>query len=175
MQPAVAVLWAHLPLPSYLVPLLVSLCSHVLIHFKSHMDPFSITVGCLALATAASKVSSSILSFIKSYRAARSELFVFKKQFDELSMILGVLKDDEGPNTPTSHLASEKTQEQINICMDVIDVLNNKLDGHQASTCMGRARWVVTGKSQVEELNQKLAAAIDHFKLCLGAYEWQVT
>ena len=151
---------------------IATICSHLSVSLQSHMDPGSISIGCISLAKDVYKVSSRISSLIKSYRGARGELDVFKKQFDELSTILELLKDDEGHSSSTSDLASEKTKEQINICKDVIGVLNSTLDKYNTSTFTGRALWAVIGKSQVEKLNHELAVAIDHFKLRLGTYGW---
>ena len=134
------------------------------------MDPFSICVGCSSLAEIVFKVSSEILTLIKTYRGAREELLQLKLQLDELTAILELLKRDEESYGSLNQPASEKTQEQINICMDIMNDIENVLREHQGS--WGRAVWTACGKSHVMRLSKKLAAAVEHFKLCVGIYNW---
>ncbi|KAJ9129500.1 hypothetical protein NKR19_g10338 [Coniochaeta hoffmannii] len=134
------------------------------------MDPFSITVGCIALSGTIGKTVARLHEFITNLRDARPELMKVQVRLHEWKLIIDILERDYGPTTTSADVVPDSANHvlyhHINSCMDTLEQLNRLIETFEGG--MGRARWAVAGRKAVETLREELDGNLQHIKLVLG-------
>ncbi|KAK3376979.1 hypothetical protein B0T24DRAFT_620216 [Lasiosphaeria ovina] len=142
------------------------------------MDPFSITVGCLALLGAVRKATAHLSAFTKAFREARPEMLAVSRHVQELENILQLLKHDNDSKSCASSRLQESCgliQTLINNCFDVVEELNSFMQGCQTNTRYDRLAWSMGGKVAVERMDNALQGHVGRLKLALDIQSNTVT
>ena len=136
------------------------------------MDPFSISVGCLALVAAVQSATGQISNLIRVFHAARPEMLRMSTRLNELNHILNLIHHDSSDDcNPQNKQGLNESQHlipfQINQCLDIVDELQAMIKDYQ-NTPQGRSRWTLTGKVAVKALEASLEGHIGHLQLSLN-------
>ncbi|SRR6266480_4732611 len=135
------------------------------------MDPLSITIGCVSLATSISKTLSSISGFIRDFRDARNDLDGVSGELISLDIIVKLLKDDCNSQGDDDGGIPDTLQIQVsNIlgnCTLVVTDLQELLKKHNFARLGKSAMWATSGKRDVEKLKSTLEAHKDALDLAL--------
>jgi hypothetical protein len=126
------------------------------------MDPLSITVGCVSLASSIGKTLAAISTFVREFRAARHDLDVASRELISLDGVVMLLKEDCGSQDHGDGGIPKALQTQIrNIlenCTLIVCDLQDLLQKHN-STKLGKGTlWMTSGKGDVAKLKSTLEA-----------------
>ncbi|KAN0091936.1 hypothetical protein V8E51_017783 [Hyaloscypha variabilis] len=124
------------------------------------MDPLSITVTCIGLASTITRTSLVVIGFVKDVRAARSDLDTVSRELLSVKTVLELLADDV--NESTNHSIPQTLQKQIvgivtNYTSVVVDI-EETLKKHDGGKLNKAAKWIASGKNDVAKLQSSLEA-----------------
>lgn len=119
------------------------------------MDPFSITVGCVALLETVVKTSTAIGTFVKDVRQARRDMEAVSRELVSLKMVLELLVEDTReqivvlPQTLNRQVASIVAN-----CATVVRDIERCMERHQQHNIA----WASSGRHEVAQLLRGLEA-----------------
>ena len=124
------------------------------------MDPLSITATCIGLASTITRTSLVVIGFVKDVRAARSDLDLVSRELLSLKTVLELLADDADDSSSRS--IPQTLQNQIagivRNCTGVVVDIEQTLKKHEGGKVIKAAKWVASGKSDVNRLQLSLEA-----------------
>ena len=137
------------------------------------MDPFSLSVGCLALCGAIASAETRIRKLYVSLRGASKEMDDMTSQLRELRQILDILRND-GPQEDSTRVAipseaENRVFDHINKCLTAIQDLEDLIQGIQGERAPG-VLWALTAKSKVISLTKTLRLHKDHLKWSINVF-----
>jgi len=146
------------------------------------MDPFGITVGCVALIGATSRTNVRISEFVDVFQIELPELNKIRKNLKHMKHISELLMLDfaEDPLSASSstfrHHSEDDTaydpiKDQINNCLDVLDVVEFVLKAY----LNGTLNWALTGKVAIKVLNNVVKDVITALQLTVNTQYWYGT
>ncbi|KAK0726318.1 hypothetical protein B0T21DRAFT_413655 [Apiosordaria backusii] len=135
------------------------------------MDPFSISVGCVALLEIATKTIKQLSELSKRYRDARVELLRVICQLQSLQHILELIRHDEAKQPTASDSNDHLIMDQVNVCMDIVEELQTVILDINDS----RLKWAITGKTAVGSIYKQLQTATEQLELILGVHSLALT
>ncbi|KAJ2906275.1 uncharacterized protein MKZ38_002354 [Zalerion maritima] len=121
------------------------------------MDPFSIATGCVGLASAVTKVSIVLGTFVRDVRESRSDVDSVARELLSLKTVLELLADDVGRLNVPPNLA-EQISGVICHCTDVIRDLERCIERYNETKVKGKLTWATTGKGDMARLRSALEA-----------------
>lgn len=130
-------------------------------------DPLSVAGSCIAVATAATKLSETITAFICTVREARGELAATKMQLTNLCTVLDLLQYDTKrdqsaiPDMVKPHLIA-----MLGRCNKDIIELEVVVEKHNSQ--VGPLKWAYHGKKAVLTLNRNIETHIRTLQIALG-------
>jgi len=133
--------------------------------FKATMDPFSITIGCVAVIDAIAKTASTIRSFVRHVREAHQELGATARHLSDLEITINLIKDDHEPNSEIldtgAHVPQSirtQTAMVMESCRGIITELDNLMDKYDPGRHQTALRWALGGRDDAKALNKQLEA-----------------
>ncbi|KAF5599638.1 hypothetical protein FPANT_3225 [Fusarium pseudoanthophilum] len=122
------------------------------------MDPLSITTGCIGLISTIGTLSSSINSFVRTCREARSDLDRVARELLSLQTVLELIKDaiDEDKTFPAT-LAYHVSGILAN-CHSVVIELQGCITKYCNNRLRAKAGWAINGQGDVAKLRSNLEA-----------------
>jgi hypothetical protein len=122
------------------------------------MDPLSITVACVWLTTAIAKTSLSVTVFVRTVRAARSDLDGVSRELASLTTILELLAEDAKdiknfPETLRKHITGIVAN-----CELVLVEVQRLITKYDKPGVIAGSKWALTGTEDVAKLQLSLEA-----------------
>lgn len=130
------------------------------------MDPLSMTTTCLALLSAASKVTGYVTDFVVSYREARNDIAAVSRELSDLDITLHILKHEAEANE-LNHLPKDLRQHIHHImvnCTTVLVDLEALLREYRGPGLDRAAKWTLSGRKEAE----KIRVSLETHKRALG-------
>ena len=122
------------------------------------MDPLSITAACVALTTTVAKTSSLVTTFIRSVRAARSDLDGISRELASLTTLLELIAED----TEDVNVLPETLRKQIagilSNCQIVLVAVQRLVERYSGSGVIRASKWTLAGSEDVTKLRLSLEA-----------------
>ncbi|KAK4185120.1 hypothetical protein QBC35DRAFT_440076 [Podospora australis] len=122
------------------------------------MDPLSIAASCIALLEIVGKTASTVTTFSRGCREARSDLTAVAGELSQLQLVLELLKHDIA--VVDTQIIPESLQTQalaiIKNCSAVISAIETTIE--KCSGTSGAVRWVSHAKTEVKGLRGSLEA-----------------
>ncbi|KAK0622031.1 hypothetical protein B0T17DRAFT_309535 [Bombardia bombarda] len=117
------------------------------------MDPLSIAAGSLAVITTLAKTSCLIKEFVRTYRAARSDLSNLNQEINDLEIILHAIHDAASDETFAKAAVPMGLQDQLTTviasCNGLVGEIFTMLDEYRSVDRF--AHWASIGKKRVKE------------------------
>lgn len=122
------------------------------------MDPLSITAACVSLAAMITKTSISVTSFVRSVRAARSDLDAVSRELASLNTLLELIAEDAKdvnafPETLRKHIANILTN-----CELVLIEVQRLVEKYDGPGIIKGSKWALEGSKDVAKLHLSLEA-----------------
>ena len=131
------------------------------------MDPFAILASYLAIISAIAKTSSTITSFVQTFRDAHQDLAAVTARLAELRMVLEVLLDPK--HEDSTDVLPEAVKRQIASilisCGLILKDLDEVMATHRGKA--GQRKWSFSGKEKIESLRKQLDAHTAALSLAL--------
>jgi hypothetical protein len=118
------------------------------------MDPLSITAAAVSLTGAVGKTTVLIADFVRAMRSARKDLVSTSRHLGELSSTLDLLRNDDTEGLPEAHRSQIRSI--LTSCESILGNLDTELGKPEYKGGRGPAKWALSGKKEVDELNKKL-------------------
>lgn len=124
------------------------------------MDPLSITVSCISLVSAVTKVSVKINSFVREVRDARGDLDAVTRELTSLKTVLEILSDDctnsKGGAFPPSLV--KQISGILTNCGGVLGHIEESLGAHSGNGIKKGVKWALSGRDDMNKLRSNLEA-----------------
>ncbi|KAF1937646.1 hypothetical protein EJ02DRAFT_49134 [Clathrospora elynae] len=141
------------------------------------MDPLSVTVSCVALVTAASKVSYSLTNFTREWRDASGDLGAISRELLSFQVVLeNLIKDTVG--SKESALPPNLRLQIIGILMNcnrVVDDIEASLNRHAQSRLGKGGYWTFGGKDEMAKHRSSLEAHKSALEIALEMVAISIT
>lgn len=124
------------------------------------MDPLSITASCLTLVGTITKLSTTLIVFVKSVRGARSDLDTISRELHSLQTVLELLAEDASDSSKNHFPPTLQKQIEgiISNCGQVLAEIERTLEKYKGYGASKGARWAVSGSDDVTKLRISLEA-----------------
>ncbi|KAF1843524.1 uncharacterized protein K460DRAFT_146662 [Cucurbitaria berberidis CBS 394.84] len=122
------------------------------------MDPLSITAACMALTATITKTSISVTNFVRSVRAARSDLDAISRELASLKTLLELIAEDAEdintfPETLRKHIAGILAN-----CELVLIEVQRLVEKYAEPGVIKGSKWALAGSEDVAKLRMSLEA-----------------
>lgn len=122
------------------------------------MDPLSITTACISLTATITKTSISVSAFVRSVRAARSDLDAVSRELASLKTLLELIAEDAKdaetfPNTLRKHIAGI-----LSNCELVLVEVQRLVEKYDKPGVIKASKWALAGSEDVAKLQLSLEA-----------------
>jgi hypothetical protein len=122
------------------------------------MDPLSITAACVSLTSTIVKTSISVSIFVRSVRAARSDLDTVSRELASLKTLLELIAEDAKdvesfPDTLRPHVAGI-----LSNCELVLVELQRLVAKYDKPGVIKASKWTLAGSEDVRKLQLSLEA-----------------
>ncbi|CAO2652988.1 Nn.00g023990.m01.CDS01 [Neocucurbitaria sp. VM-36] len=122
------------------------------------MDPLSITAACVSLIATITKTSISVSTFVRTVRAARSDLDAVSRELASLKTLLELIAEDAAdvgtfPDTLRKHISGI-----LSNCGLVLVEVQRLIDKYHGPGVIKGSKWAVVGSEDVGKLILSLEA-----------------
>jgi hypothetical protein len=124
------------------------------------IDPLSITVTCIGLASTITRTSLAVIGFVKDVRAARSDFDTVSRELLSVKIVLELLADDVDEYTNHSILQTLKKQIAgiVTNCTSVVVDIEGTLKKNDGGKLNKAAKWVASGRNDIAKLQSSFEA-----------------
>ncbi|OCK75166.1 hypothetical protein K432DRAFT_178857 [Lepidopterella palustris CBS 459.81] len=146
------------------------------------MDPLTIAAGCASLIGTIARLSLTISRFVRDMRGARSDMDSISRELSSLKSVLELLEEDakEGDSGSGHTSAFPETLQQkisgiMSNCNGVLDKIVAVLEKHSINRIDRNARWVMSGREEVNELRSSLETHKTALEIALDMVQLRIS
>ncbi|KLP00725.1 uncharacterized protein FFB20_08742 [Fusarium fujikuroi] len=140
------------------------------------MDPLSIISGCAGLITAIGSLSTSINTFVRSCREARSDLDRVSRELHSLQTVLELIEEDAKDDTkPFPLTIQHHVSGIVTNCGSVVLEVETCIKKYGDGRIKSKAAWAINGQGDMEKLRSSLEAHKSALELALDMISLSLT
>jgi hypothetical protein len=122
------------------------------------MDPLSITTACVALTTTIAKTSLTVTTFVRSVRAARSDLDGISRELASLTTLLELIAEDTADINALPETLRKQIARILSNCQVLLLEIQRLVEKYSGSGVINGSKWTLAGSEDVTKLRLSLEA-----------------